>query len=193
MIAAAKLFEELSAYVPSDDRERVSLAKIRGLLRHAADPFTREQSDHITGSAIVARADGSAFLLVHHRRLDRWLQPGGHVEAGDGSVFETARREAREETGVAALDASFGRRVLDVDVHAIPARSGRPAHVHYDIRYLLTTSGDAVMPQEEEVRGAVWFTLEEALAAGVDDSLARALVKALRFLRGGAVVMSDLT
>lgn len=193
MIAAAELFEELSAHLPSDDRERVSLAKIRDLLRNAADPFTREQSDHITGSAIVAKADGSAFLLVHHRRLDRWLQPGGHVETEDGSVFETARREAREETGVAALETLFGRRALDVDVHAIPARGDRPAHVHHDIRYLLTASGETVVPQEEEVRGAVWFTLEEALAAGVDDSLARALVKAQRLLAMGPVVMPGLT
>jgi 8-oxo-dGTP pyrophosphatase MutT (NUDIX family) len=182
VIAAAELFEELRAYAPSDDRERVSLAKIFDLLRDAADPFTRERSDHITGSAIVARLDGSAFLLVHHRRLDRWLQPGGHVETGDRSVFETACRETQEETGLAALETRFGRRILDVDVHPIPARHGRPAHVHHDIRYLLTASAETVVPQEEEVRGAAWFTLEEALAAGVDDSLTRALTKARSLL-----------
>ncbi len=182
MITAAELLEELSIYEPADDREEASLKEIRVLLRHAAEAFSRENTDHITGSAIVARPDGSAFLLVHHRRLDRWLQPGGHVEAEDDSVFAAARREAQEETGIAALEAPLGDRVLDVDVHPIPARHGRPAHVHYDIRYLLTTSQDPVAPQEKEVRSAAWFTLEEALAAGVDDSLARALRKSDRLL-----------
>jgi len=193
VIAADVLLAELSAFVPADAREADSLERTRHLLSASKDPFARENIDHVTGSAIVARPDGSAFLLVHHRRLDRWLQPGGHVEPGDRSVFETARREAREETGVAARETRFGRRVLDVDTHPIPPHKDRPAHVHYDIRYLLTASGDPVTPQKAEVRGAAWFTLEEALSAGVDDSLARALVKARRFFRGETVAVSDLT
>ncbi|MGH9368992.1 MAG: NUDIX hydrolase, partial [Thermoanaerobaculia bacterium] len=121
---------------------------------------------------------GSAYLLVYHRRLERWLQPGGHVEPGDASVFEAARREALEETGVAALEAPFGALLLDVDVHPIPPRPDRPAHVHFDLRYLLTTAEESFAIQAEEVRRAAWFTLEEALAAGVDGSLERALRKA---------------
>ncbi|MGH9318083.1 MAG: NUDIX domain-containing protein [Thermoanaerobaculia bacterium] len=106
--------------------------------------------------------------------------------AGDRSVFATALREAQEETGLAALEDRLGGRVLDVDVHPIPARRGRPAHVHYDIRYLLTASGDAVAPQKAEVYGAVWFTLEEAFAAGVDHSLARAPRRANALLQNAA-------
>ena len=183
MIAAADLLAELAAHEASGEEERTSLEKIRSLLRGAPDPFTRERADHVTGSAIVARPDGSAFLLVHHRRLERWLQPGGHVEPDDRSVFETAVREAREETGLEVLQGRLGRRALDVDVHPIRARQDRPAHVHYDIRYLVAASGGAVEPQESEVREAAWFTLPEALASGVDPSLARALGKAAHLLR----------
>jgi 8-oxo-dGTP pyrophosphatase MutT (NUDIX family) len=178
VISAGALLADLEAYRPADDRERSSLERIRALLRAAPDPFTRAATDHVTGSAVVARPAGEGFLLIHHRRLDRWLQPGGHVEAEDASVFEAARREAREETGVAALDAPLGPGVLDVDVHPIPPRPDRPAHVHFDLRYLLTTAEESLAVQAEEVRRAGWFSLEEALAAGVDASLARALRKA---------------
>ncbi len=184
MISARALLDELENHVPADEGERASFERIRTLLSTAADPFTRAETDHITASAVVARPSGEAFLLIHHRRLDRWLQPGGHVEPDDASVFETARREAREETGVAALDAPFGPRVLDVDVHPIPSSADRPAHVHFDLRYLLTTPEESLAFQAEEVLGAAWFSLEQALAAGVDDSLARALRKATAALRG---------
>jgi 8-oxo-dGTP pyrophosphatase MutT (NUDIX family) len=186
VISARALLDELETHVPADEQERVSLERIRSLLSTAPDPFTRAETDHITASAIVARPSGEAFLLIHHRRLDRWLQPGGHVDPGDPSVFETARREAREETGVTDLEAPFGPRVLDVDVHPIPPSAERPAHVHFDLRHLLTTRADSFTVQLEEVRRAAWFTLEEALAAGVDESVARALNKARAALVTGS-------
>ena len=70
-----------------------------------------------------------------------------------------------------------------MDVHPIPARPGEPAHFHFDLRFLATTSETAITAQADEVAGARWFTLEEALAEGVDGSLARALKKAERILR----------
>ena len=185
MISAAALAAELERYAPADEKERESLARIHRLLAQAPDPFTREQRDHVTGSAVVARPQGEAFLLVYHRRLDRWLQPGGHVEPDDATVFETARREAREETGIRAPGAPLGTGVLDVDVHPIPARADRPAHVHFDLRYLLTAAPAPLVPQAIEVRAAAWFSFEEALAAGADDSLARALRKAASALARG--------
>jgi 8-oxo-dGTP pyrophosphatase MutT (NUDIX family) len=182
MIAAAALSEELSAYRPEDEEEREALSKILDLLRRAPDPFTRKNRDHVTGSAVVARPDGSAFLLVFHRRLGRWLQPGGHAEPGDASVLETARREAREETGIEALDIALGGRIIDLDVHPIPATADRPAHVHHDLRYLLTTRHDPTLAEPAEIEKVAWFTFDEALAAGVDESVARALQKARRVL-----------
>ena len=182
MIAASALLAEISAYAPSGDEERQSQAAILDLLRRAEDPFTREKTDHITGSAIVARPDGSAFLMVFHRRLQRWLQPGGHVEPEDPSVRETALREAREETGLAALSIANGGRIIDLDVHPIPATPKRPAHVHHDLRYLATTPAVSASAEPLEIEKVAWFSLEEALTAGVDASLERALKKAQRIL-----------
>jgi 8-oxo-dGTP pyrophosphatase MutT (NUDIX family) len=172
----------LSDYRPEGAAEASSLERVRELVARAQDPFTRDVPDHVTASAVIARPDGSAFLLVHHRRLDRWLQPGGHVEPDDDSVLATALREAREETGVSRLRLPIGGRILDLDVHPIPRSGNRPAHVHYDIRHLATTEENPNAIAADEIRDARWFTLEEALASGADESLARALRKAQALL-----------
>ncbi|MGE5277456.1 MAG: NUDIX hydrolase [Acidobacteriota bacterium] len=182
MIAREELLGRLESFRPEDAGERASLERIRELVRTAVDPFTRAARDHVTASAVVASPDGRRFLLVHHRRLDRWLQPGGHVEPEDASVYAAALREAREETGVREFESPAGAAVLDVDVHPIPARADRPEHVHFDLRHLLTTAQEDLSAAPEEVRAARWFSLEEALAAGVDASLGRALRKARRTL-----------
>ncbi|MEP6802263.1 MAG: NUDIX hydrolase [Acidobacteriota bacterium] len=176
---AERLLEELRSHIPADARERDSLGRIRQFVATSEDPFARANaSGHVTGSAIVARPDGSAFLLIHHRKLGRWLQPGGHSDPEDRTVLETALREVREETGAGGLTPGNGGRLLDVDVHAIPARELEPAHFHFDLRYLFLLDGEAGPGEPLEVSGVAWFSLEEAVRAGVDDSLARTLQKA---------------
>jgi len=179
-----ELLEDLSDYAPGDAWESESLEWIRRFLAEPADPFARENPEgHITASALVARPDGSAFLLLHHRRLGRWLQPGGHVESTDASAYDAALREAREETGIAAFEAPFGRAIFDVDVHGIPERRGEPAHFHFDVRYLFTTAGEIDRAAaEDSERPMEWRSFEDALASGVDASLTRALEKARMML-----------
>jgi 8-oxo-dGTP pyrophosphatase MutT (NUDIX family) len=178
------LLEDLGAYPAADERERASLDRMMRFVSGAATPFDRANPEgHITGSAVVARADGSAFLLVHHRKLDRWLQPGGHCDPMDGGVLGTALREAQEETGIGDLVPALDGRPFDVDVHPIPAKDGEPAHLHYDVRYLVTSSEETGEPAADEVSDAGWFGLDEALAMGIDESLARCLKKAKAILR----------
>ena len=176
----------LARYAPSDPREAESLARIRRLLAAPHDPFHRDNPEgHVTGSAVVARPDGSAYLLILHRKLGRWLQPGGHTEESDESVLATALREAREETGLADFDVPPEDAILDVDVHPIPARGRDAAHFHFDIRYLLVTAeAHDRSTAEDPARPMRWTTFEEALASGVDDSLVRALDKARAMLEG---------
>jgi 8-oxo-dGTP pyrophosphatase MutT (NUDIX family) len=176
----ADLSRALEKHAAADTRESESLFRIRRFLASAADPLARENPEgHVTASAVVARPDGSAFLVVFHRKLSRWLQPGGHAEEGDASAFEAALREAREETGIARFEAPLGETIFDVDVHAIPAHGRNPAHHHFDVRFLVTAAGEPDPDSAEDPsRPMRWMSLAEARAAGVDPSLARALEKA---------------
>lgn len=183
MIEAGQLIALLAHHRTEDAEEEASLLRMLRFLALSQDPFGRGNAEgHVTGSAVIGRPGGGAFLLVHHRKLNRWLQPGGHTDSGDADVLATALREAREETGLMAFETPQGGQPFDVDVHPIPERPGEPAHFHFDLRFLATTSETDPTAQDEEVAGARWFTLEEALAAGVDASLARALRKAQALL-----------
>jgi 8-oxo-dGTP pyrophosphatase MutT (NUDIX family) len=174
------LLAALDAYSTDDPAESAALAHIRRFVESRPDPIRRDDPEgHVTGSAVIARPDGSSFLLVHHRKLDRWLQPGGHAERTDASVFDTALREAAEETGIHDLEAPIGREILDVDVHPIPERGRDPAHFHFDIRYLLTSaSAHDRSRAEDPSRPMMWLPLGGALEIGAEESLARALRKA---------------
>lgn len=182
------LLTQLAGYAPADEREAASLDWIRRFVAAPGDPFARENPvGHITASAVIARPAGEAYLLVFHRKLGRWLQPGGHVEHEDASAFEAALREAREETGIDGFDAPLGRTILDVDVHRIPERKNEPAHHHFDVRFVLTTERDIDRAATDDpARPIEWRSGEDALASGVDESLARALRKAQRVLTAGA-------
>jgi 8-oxo-dGTP pyrophosphatase MutT (NUDIX family) len=177
---ALSFLDRLAAHQPADGRERASLERIREFVARSPAPFSRTNAEgHVTASAVVASPEDLVFLLVWHHKLARWLQPGGHLEESDSSVFAAAVREAREETGLECFTSPLGQGLLDVDVHPIPAHGPDPAHFHFDVRYLLLATSPAPAPRDGVVR---WFTLSRALEAGVDESLARALRKAARII-----------
>ena len=120
-------------------------------------------------------------LLVRHRKLDRWLQPGGHSD-GEPDAARTALREAREETGIRHFDFLQGRGMaLDLDVHVIPARAGEVEHEHHDVRFLLR-AGATQTAVSEESDDIQWFSDDEVRSATGEESVLRMLVKARRLL-----------
>ena len=150
----AGLTEALRRHAPADEEEASDRDRILAFVLRHERPFDRAIAEgHLTGSAITVSADGTRVLLLHHRKLDRWLQPGGHGDPGETTGEEVALREALEESGIRglALHPTAGC-PLDVDVHDIPARGSEPAHEHLDLRYLVVAARRrAVSP---DARGA---------------------------------------
>jgi len=166
------LADVLDAHVTVDDEEVRAVARLRDLLADERDPFARTTLPaHVTSSALVLGPDGRVLLHLH-RRIGRWLQPGGHVEAGEPTEA-AALRETREETGLVAAHPGSGPVLVHVDEHP-----GPDGHVHLDLRYLLTVTGTQPSAPGEDARGAGaelrWHDPTEA--RGIDRSLARALV-----------------
>lgn len=126
------------------------------LLALTPEPFSRRQftPGHMTASGMVLAPDGKGILLVHHRRLDRWLLPGGHVEPEDAVIEDSARREVIEETG-ALLELAFPPRLLGVDVHGIPAKGSEPYHLHHDVLFGFRATSDHCTVSEES-RAVLW-------------------------------------
>ena len=186
-----RLADSLEEHVPLDTEEARDLERIRDFVRRHADPFDRRIAEgHLTGSALVVSAGGDRVLLVHHRKLDRWLQPGGHADPGETSGETVALREAREETGIEGLALHpEAPRPLDLDVHPIPARPGEPAHDHLDLRYLVVApEGASAVRSAEETSDLRWLAWDELEALGLDPGLRRALRKVRAIMlrtRGG--------
>lgn len=180
MVPAAReaLLARLDAFAPADAAESVDLARIRELVVRSPRPFDRREltPGHLTCSALVRHPARDAVAVVHHRRLGLWLQPGGHAEPGEEELEAIARREVLEETG---LRCEGPARLLDVDVHAIPANEREAAHEHFDLRVLLVATDDALVVRPEESLGVRWATYPELEALGADHGLLRAARKAL--------------
>ena len=132
--------------------------------------FTRKNFDgHITTSAFIIDGGGTEILLLKHKSLNRWLQPGGHVEADD-SLLLSAVREAIEETGIPALELRNIPVLLntempfDIDSHYIPAnpKKQEDGHYHHDLRYLFVYTGDGKISfNTDESTGLKWVKFTE--------------------------------
>jgi 8-oxo-dGTP pyrophosphatase MutT (NUDIX family) len=104
-------------------------------------------TSHVTGSAFVLSPDRQSVLLTHHRKLDRWLQLGGHCDGIADAAF-VALKEAYEESGLSRIRV-LSDRVFDVDIHEIPARGDDPAHLHYDVRFLMVAEAGEIAVSDE--------------------------------------------
>ncbi|MET0457969.1 MAG: NUDIX domain-containing protein [Ilumatobacteraceae bacterium] len=175
----AELLRQVSAAVaartPVDERERASIERFATEVARLAHPFD-EQADpvHITASALIVGPRG--IVLHRHKRLGIWVQPGGHIDAGE-LPWDAAVREAVEETGLPARLADpghgDGHELAHVDVHPGPR-----GHTHLDLRYLLEAGDADPAPPPGESQDVVWLDWDEALAvaepgmAGILRSLA---------------------
>lgn len=145
----------LDNYKPNNDYEESCRLKMLQLLRQ---PHCFERSclpAHFTGSAWLLNKAGDKALLMHHRKLNMWLQPGGHAD-GDPDLLAVALREAQEESGIEAIAPVYNE-IFDLDIHAI-GTPGTAKHLeHYDVRFLLQVHSDAELVINAESIDLQWF------------------------------------
>jgi 8-oxo-dGTP pyrophosphatase MutT (NUDIX family) len=177
------LLELLARYGARHPDERDVVSRFDALLRSRSDCFLRSCTPgHVTASAWILSPDEDAVLLGHHRKLGRWLQLGGHAD-GESDTLAVALREAEEESGLAQFELPLldepAPLPLDLDVHTIPARGDEPAHLHYDVRWLLVAAPAQSLRVSAESFALRWVP-RTTLSSFVDDeSLLRMERKAL--------------
>lgn len=170
----------LRRYAEANPSEAAVARRILDLVEAHPDCLLRTCAvGHVTASALILSPDRKRALLTHHRKLDRWLQLGGHVD-GEVEVHRAALREAQEESGMERFrflpaDAT----PVDLDVHPIPAHGDEPAHFHHDVRFLLVAEPGQVERVSEESKELRWFALEEIARDFGEESLRRLASKAL--------------
>ncbi len=159
-------------HLPADDREADARRRILESLERLSRPFD-EEADlvHVTGSAVVVGRRGTVLHL--HKRLHRWMQPGGHIDPGE-APWEAAHRESEEETGLTLSHPAPGPRLIHLDVH-----DAAKGHTHLDLRYLLLAPDEDPSPPPGESPEARWYPWEEAIALA-DAALVGALEMARR-------------
>lgn len=159
---------DVAARRPIDDTERACIAEFLTRFDELSDPFDEHAAPvHVTGSAIIVGQRG--VVLLEHKHLKIWLQPGGHVDPGE-TPWDAARREAREETGLETEFAGGTPRLVHVDVHP-----GGKGHTHLDLRYLLVAGDTDPKPPVGESQQVAWFDWEAAIERADDERLKSAL------------------
>jgi 8-oxo-dGTP pyrophosphatase MutT (NUDIX family) len=146
-----------------------ALSRLREQLEAPQALFSRKNmTGHITASGLVLTPDQGAMLLVGHKGLGRWLQPGGHVDDDDAEIWHAAQREIAEETGVTEITlhpwhAGHGSEPVDIDTHPIPARPAKAegAHFHHDCLFIFVALKIAMRLQEDEVSAASWCRIDD--------------------------------
>lgn len=162
--------------------EALNVRRMEVFVQSVPNCFERSSwMGHITGSAWVLNAKESAVVLLHHRKLGMWLQPGGHAD-GDPDIRGVAQREVQEETGLSAPKLRFDE-IFDVDIHPIPARPRKNeqraegVHFHYDVRWVFQVSEGEELISNPESHSVAWVPLDEISKYTQEKSILRMLSK----------------
>jgi 8-oxo-dGTP pyrophosphatase MutT (NUDIX family) len=156
-------------YTPLTEAQALLKVQFESFIAQYPDAYLRSNLErHMTASAFVVDAD--KILLIHHRKLNKWLQPGGHCD-GDTDTLAVAIKEVEEETGVVIKPND--QLIIDLDIHRIPERKGIPAHDHYDVRYLLEADSSLPLLQNHETLDLRWIPLAEIHRYTDEESILR--------------------
>lgn len=174
-----KILELLNQHVGHDQNEQEMIQRAIAFINNNTNCFDRDLLiGHVTGSAWILDKSGKFVLLTHHRKLDRWFQPGGHCD-GDNDVLAVALKEAEEETGLSEIQ-TVSENIFDIDIHQIPERKDIPAHLHYDIRFLFKADKDIPLIVTEESNDLAWVELSKVEELNNEESMMRMVRKTLK-------------
>jgi len=160
----------LAKYQISCSDDEIVLHKIKEFILKNNDCFERSLFvGHVTGSAWIIDATKSYTLLTHHKKLNKWLQLGGHAD-GDPDIFSVALREAQEESGLKSI-VPLSKDIFDIDIHLIP---GHPAdHYHYDVRFIFQADRKEKLTISHESKDLAWISLDKLEDFSTEPSVLR--------------------
>ncbi len=178
-----ELYKSLSRYETQYPGEKNTVTVFRDFLLSTSKPFDRAtQEGHITGSAVVVDVEVKHILLTHHKKLNRWLQLGGHMDAEENTL-QAAHREALEESGIDPVGLRhISEEIFDIDIFGVPQHGDEPAHFHYDVRHLFRADAHLPLVNSDESHEVAWkrmSTLLEDESLGVD--MRRLLLKIVEY------------
>ncbi len=182
-LSEASLAQQLDAYLAEYPDEAGTVERFFELLNGHRDCYERTcWAGHVTGSAWLVDATGRAVLLTHHRKLGSWFQLGGHSD-GDPDTLAVAQREGEEESGLCL--APVQARILDIDIHEIPARKQDPAHHHFDVRYAFVSRSGRDYRVSAESHDLAWVPIDALHSYTEEPSMMRMAGKWQRWLADG--------
>jgi 8-oxo-dGTP pyrophosphatase MutT (NUDIX family) len=157
----------VEGHEPATRREAAARDRFLSELGRLAEPYDEHaDATHVTASGIVVGRRGTVLHL--HKRLGIWMQPGGHIDAGETPDM-AAQREATEELGLHVKHPAGGPRLIHLDVHVAAL-----GHTHLDLRYLLLGADGDPHPPPDESPDARWYDWDEAILVA-DPGLLEAL------------------
>lgn len=162
--------------LPAGNREEMLVRdRFTDFIRNHSDCFLRSNlKGHITASAFVIDPAVRKILLIHHKKLNKWLQPGGHCD-GEEDTLAVAIKEVFEETGVQI--SREDQQIIDLDIHTIPERKEVPEHEHFDVRYLFESDSARPLSRNHETLALQWIPFEDIRKYTEEESVLRILEK----------------
>ncbi|MDP1609040.1 MAG: NUDIX hydrolase [Chlamydiales bacterium] len=171
-----QLLDLLHTYHPTYPEEIESKRNMLHFIEDNARCFERAlEIGHMTASSWLLSQDGSQALLMHHRKLNRWLQLGGHAD-GDSNLLEVAIKEAQEESGIHHIEA-ITPHIFDIDIHLIPENPKEKAHYHYDVRFLLQVKSLERVQGNHESKELLWISKDPSELPTKENSILRMFTK----------------